>query len=397
MSEPARGTVAEVAGLAFRLGCTAFGGPAAHIAMLEQETVTRRRWVSHQEFLDLLGATNLIPGPNSTQMVIHLSFARAGWPGLVAGGLGFIVPAAAISAALAWGYVRFAALPVAARLLFGIKPAVLAIIVAAVLRLGRAAAKEARLVLLGAAALAAALAGVNVLVTLLAGGAAGMVWLRLAPRREAGEGAAPGGGAAGALLVAAAPPAAVAAGAAAVAGVAAVPVSLAALGLFFLKVGSVLYGGGYVLVAFLQDGLVGGHGWLTQQQLLDAIAVGQLTPGPLLSTATFVGFLLAGVPGALVATGAVFFPSFVLVGAVNPLVPRLRGSAWMAAFLDSVNAVAVALMAAVVVTLARSALTDWRGWSIAALAAVASARFRVAPPWLVAGGALIGWLLLPAL
>lgn len=388
---PARGTVAEVALVFLRLGCTAFGGPAAHIAMLEDEVVTRRRWVSRQQFLDLIGATNLIPGPNSTEMAIHLGFLRAGWPGLIVAGACFIVPAAAITALLAWAYVRFAALPISARVTSGIAPAVLAVVLAAVARLGRTAVKDARLALLGAAVLAASLAGASPLAALLAGGAVGMVWLRAAaPPAPPPAGA---NAAAAITIGAAAPHVAGAAAIGTAAAGAAAAVSLPALGLFFLKVGSVLYGSGYVLVAFLQDGLVDRLHWLTQQQLLDAVAVGQFTPGPLLSTATFVGFLLAGTAGAAVATAAVFLPSFVLVAAVNPLIPRLRRSTWMAAFLDSVNVASVALMAAVVVTLARAALADWRSWAIAAAAALAALRWKVAAPWLVLGGAAAGWLL----
>jgi chromate transporter len=389
----------ELAALFLKLGVIGFGGPAAHIAMMEDEVVGRRGWLTRSHFLDLVGATNLIPGPNSTEMAIHVGFIRAGWAGLAVAGACFILPAVALATALAWAYVRFGTLPAAGPVLFGIKPAVLAIILLALWRLGKAALLRRHtlpLSVLGLAVGAAALAGLNEVLALLAGGLAGMLWLVWLERRAAhGE----SGGSPAVLLL---PGAGLAelgrrlAGAAALlGGLAAGPagVSLWRLGLFFLKVGAVLYGSGYVLVAFLEGGLVQDYAWLTQQQLLDAIAIGQFTPGPVLSTAAFIGYVLAGLPGAAVSAVAIFLPSFFFVAALNPIVPRLRESRWTAAFLDAVNVSAVALMAAVTVELARAILGDWPAWVILALASAAGLRWKINSAWLVLTGALIGWVL----
>lgn len=375
------GKLREIAWLFFRLGLTAFGGPAAHIAMMEDEFITRRKWISRQHFLDLVGATNLIPGPNSTEMTMHLGHERAGLAGMLTAGACFITPAALLTAAIAWAYVEYGALPAVEPWLAGVKPAVLAVIAGALWKLGKKALKGWRLAVIAAAVLAAALAGVREIPALFAGGVAGMLWLRAGAPKGA------------ALLPLGLVPreawAAAAGGAAAAAGV-----SLAKLGLFFLKVGAVLYGSGYVLIAFLEGGLVEEYGWLTRQQLLDAVAAGQFTPGPVLTTATFIGFVLAGGKGAAVATLGIFLPSFLFVAILNPVVPRLRKSAWTAAFLDAVNAAAVALMAAVTLELAHSTLTSWPAAAIAAAAGVAALRFGVSAMWLVAGGALAGRALL---
>jgi chromate transporter len=387
----------ELARLFLKLGVIGFGGPAAHIAMLEDEVVRRRRWLDRQHFLDLVGATNLIPGPNSTEMTMHVGFERAGWPGLVVSGACFILPAVAITGGFAWLYVAYGALPAVEPFLWGIGPAVLAVILGALWKLGRQAVKGWRLAVVGAAVAAAALAGSDEIAALLLGGALGMLWLRLADRR--GGGGRPSPAAVALVLLAglrrAGAAAAATAGAAGAAGAAAAAgaVPLGKLFLFFLKVGAVLYGSGYVLVAFLEGGLVRGYGWLTEPQLLDAVALGQLTPGPVLSTATFIGYVLAGAPGAAVATAGIFLPSFFFVLAFNPLVPRLRESAWMGAFLDAVNVAAIGLMAAVTIELGRSTLTSWPGWLIAGLAATAALGLRVNAAWLVLGGALLGRLL----
>ncbi|MCB1022455.1 MAG: chromate efflux transporter [Bryobacterales bacterium] len=374
--------LAEVAWLFFRLGLTAFGGPAAHIAMMEDEFVTRRQWISRQHFLDLIGATNLIPGPNSTEMTMHLGYERAGFAGMLVAGACFIVPAAGLTGLLAWAYVEYGALPEVGPWLAGIKPAVLAIIAGALWKLGNKAMKGWRLAPVAVGVFAAVAAGAGEIVALLAGGVLGMLWLRVA---------APGPAAAVvALFVWPREAWAAAAGSAS----SAAPVSLVKLGLFFLKVGAILYGSGYVLIAFLEGGLVRDYGWLTQQQLLDAVAAGQFTPGPVLTTATFVGFVLGGVKGAAVATLGIFLPSFAFVAILNPVVPKLRKSQWTAAFLDAVNAAAVALMAAVTFELARTTLTSWQAASIALAAGVAALRFGASAVWLVLGGALAGRLLL---
>jgi chromate transporter len=378
-----------------KLGITGFGGPAPVIGMMDDEIVTRRKWLTRDEFLDLMGFTNLIPGPNSTEMAIHIGYRRAGMPGLVVAGLAFILPAAFITGGFAWAYARYGALPQVAPFLAGVTPAVLAVIVAAVWRLLGAALRRGEgkvkristpLVGIGIAVLAASLAGLNEIAALIGGGLVGMFALRLFERRV-GK-AAPaillgwkgwalaglGGSAAVAVAVAGGP-------------------SLAQIGWFFLKIGAVLYGGGYVLVAFLQGGLVQQYHWLSQQQLLDAIAVGQFTPGPLLSTATFIGYLLAGAPGAAVATAAIFLPSFVYVAALNPVIPRLKRSPWLSDFLAVVNVSSVALMAAVTVKLAQTALTGWQSVLIALLALLVGLRWKVSSTWLILGGGVLGWIL----
>ena len=394
----ATGNVGEVVRLCGKLGVIAFGGPAAHIAMLEDEAVTRRKWLSRDHFLDLVGATNLIPGPNSTEMMIHVGYQRAGWPGLLAAGISFVLPAVVLSTLLAWVYVKYGMLPAVQPLLMGIKPAVLAVILGALWRLGRTASKpqaamQTRIVLgiIGIAVAAAVYLGAPVVWSLVAGGVLGMAALR----------GTRGLRAAAALLAlpdsrfnlpwAEISPSSALKWAALVAASTVSGLTLGALGLFFLKVGSVLYGSGYVLVAFLEDELVHTNGWLTQQQLLDAIAIGQFTPGPVLSTAAFIGYVLAGVPGAAVSAAAIFAPSFVFVAILNPIVPRLRRSAWMAAFLDAVNVSAVGLMAAVLVRLTADVVTGWPAAVIALLAAAAVLRWRVSSAWVVIGGALLGW------
>jgi chromate transporter len=382
-----RGALREVVLLFARLGLTAFGGPAAHISMMEDEVVRRRKWVSEQHFLDLVGATNLIPGPNSTEMAIHLGFERAGWPGLLAGGASFIVPAVCITGILAFLYVRYGTVPEAGPVLFGIKPAAVAVILSAVWRLGRRALKGWRGAVLGLLVASAALAGTSEILCLVAGGLGGMVWFRWASGGDEGRGAA------AAVASSPAGPGAPATAIAAGAGATAAAVSLWKLGLFFLKVGAILYGSGYVLVAFLQGDLVERYGWLTQGQLLDAVAVGQFTPGPVLSTATFIGYVLAGVPGALVATLGIFLPSFAFVAALNPLIPRLRESRWAGAFLDAVNVAAVALMAAVTVQLGESALRTWEAWVVFAGAATAVLGLRLNAAWAILGGAALGFAL----
>lgn len=368
-----------VAAAFVRMGLIAFGGPAAHLALLEDEFVSRRGWVTRQRFLDLMGATNLIPGPNSTEMTMHLGYERAGAPGLFAAGLGFVLPAAGSTAFLAWLYVAFGTLPDAEAILAGIRPAALAVVAGAVAKLGRKALANWRLGLIGAGVLVAQSFGVGELTALVFGSVLGALWLRL-PR----FGAPPA--ALGLLL-------ALPAGALAAPGPA---VPLGKLGLFFAKVGAVLYGSGYVLVAFLEGGLVEDYGWLTQEQLLDAIAVGQFTPGPVLTAATFVGFVLAGPAGAAVATGAIFLPAFGFVWALNPLVRRLRQAEATAALLDAVNAAAVGLMAAVALDLAQSILGAPVPTALAALAGAALFLARWPAARVIVGCGLLGWILAAA-
>lgn len=374
-----RSRLPELAGLFLKLGTIAFGGPAAHIAMMEDEVVRRRQWLTREEFLDLLGATNLIPGPNSTEMAIHIGHRRAGWPGLVVAGICFILPATLIVTVIAWAYVRFGQLPRAEGLLYGVKPVIIAVVLQALWSLGRSAVKTKTLA--GACALAVALSfiGVNELIVLLGTGL-----LIAVPRSLRHSQIRPGG----ASLLGIAP--AVPAAAAGVAAIATTPFGLWPMFVFFLKVGSVLFGSGYVLLAFLRADLVDRWRWLTEGQLLDAIAVGQFTPGPVFTTATFIGYLLAGLPGATLATMGIFLPAFVFVAISGPLVPRLRRSPFAGAFLDGVNVASLALMALVTWQLGRVAMVDWLAVLIALSSALCLFRFRVNSAWLVLGGAILG-------
>jgi chromate transporter len=369
----------DVAAFFLKLGCIAFGGPAAHIAMMDAEVV-RRGWVTREQFLDLLGAANLIPGPSSTELAIYLGRRRAGWRGLLLAGICFICPAMVLVLVLAMAYVQFGRLPEVAWILYGVKPVIIAIVLQALWNLGRTAVKGLLTATVGVAAVALSLMGVNLLVILFASGLIlfAMAALRGAPGRLAGVAAWAGSG----LLSPAA--SAVAAG-----GLAA-PVSLWLLTGVFLKVGTILFGSGYVLLAFLRADLVQHFGWVTDQQLIDAIAVGQVTPGPVFTTATFIGYLVGGLPGALLATLGIFLPSFVLVAATYPIIPKLRQSRWTAGILDGVNVASLGLMGAVTWHLARAALVDPLTIGIGVMAAGVLFRWRVNSAWLVFGGAGIG-------
>lgn len=374
-----RGRLWELTRLFLRLGATAFGGPAAHVAMMHDEVVVRRRWVSEQEFLDLLGATNLIPGPNSTEMAIHIGLIRARWRGLLVAGGAFILPAVFIVLALAWAYVRYGETPTGAALLYGIEPVVIAIVAQALVKLGRTAAKRSPLlVLTGLASLVLYLVGVNELVLLFG---AGLVVLLVRGGARLGPGAAPS--IAPLLLGAFVPATAVAER---------VSVDLWRVFLQFLKFGSVVYGSGYVLFAFLRGDLVDRLGWLTERQLVDALAVGQLTPGPVFTTATFVGYVVGGIGGALLATAGIFLPGFVFVGLLQPLVSLMRRSTWAGDLLDGVNVGAVGLMAGVAWQLGREAIVDV-STALFALGAVAVLfRFKLNSGWVVLAGAALGLL-----
>lgn len=372
---PRAGALREVAALFLKLGWIAFGGPAAHIALMRQEVVVRRKWVTEQQFLDLLGAANLIPGPTSTELAIYLGYARAGPAGLVLAGLLFIIPAMLLVLAFAWAYVRYGSLPQAASLLYGIKPVIIAVIVQAIYGLLRTAVKHWRLGLVVALAAALYLAGANPLIPLF--GLALLVMIvenrtRLVPRHATLAAAVPLLGPGTAVL-----PAAGGAG-------------LATLFFTFLKIGATLYGSGYVLLAFLRDDFVHRLRWLTDRQLLDAIAVGQFTPGPVFTTATFIGYLTGRWTGAVVATLGIFLPSFVFVAVVYPLVPRLRASPWTAAFLDGANAAALGLMMAVAWQLGTTSIVDPFTAALAVAAAALLIRFQVNSAWLVLGGAAAG-------
>ncbi len=365
----------ELVQLFGKLGVIAFGGPAAHIAMTHDEVVTRRRWMDDQRFVDLIGLTNLIPGPNSTEMTMHVGHHRAGWRGLIVAGSAFILPAALIVWALAWAYVRYGDTPSGEALLYGIKPVVIAIIVQALVKLGRTALGG---ILQGAVALGVGilyLLGVNE-IALLAVGAALVFAVRAADRRW--DGGSAGG------IVFLLPPVAVAAQDATT------PIGLWRLFLAFLKVGAVLYGSGYVLLAFLRNDLVEQMGVLTNTQLLDAIAIGQFTPGPVFTTATFIGYVLGGLPGAVVATIGIFLPAFVFVGALTKVLPRVREQEWTADLLDGVNAAALGLMAGVLIQLGGDAIVDPVTAILVVAAGVALWQFRLNSAWLVLGGAMVG-------
>lgn len=367
----------EVASVFLRLGATAFGGPAAHIALMQDEVVQRRKWLNDQQFLDLVGATHLIPGPNSTEMAIHLGYLRAGWPGLIIGGASFILPAMLIVMALAWAYQRFGSTPQVNWLLYGIKPVVIAIIIQALVTLGKNGVKSWLLIAFGVMTLGLYLLGINELLLLFSAGFIYMVvqnFRRLVKRRETLSVILP-------LFLLSAPVQVASA------------YSLSTMILVFLKIGAILYGGGYVLLAFLHADFVERLGWLTEQQLLDAVAVGQVTPGPLFTTATFIGFKLGGVSGALLSTLAIFLPGFIFVALSNPYIPRMRASPWFGALLDGVNIAALSLMAGVTLEIARAVFVDPLTVGIAILAAFLVFRWKINTTWLVLGGGLAGLLI----
>jgi chromate transporter len=401
----------DLAALFLRLGATAFGGPAAHISMMEHEVVTRRGWMTRGEFLDLLGATNLAPGPSSTKMALFIGYARGGWPGFLLAGLGFMLPATLIVTVFAWAYVRFGSLPALPRFFAGIKPVVLALIVQALVGLGRTAMKSRFLLVLGLAALVAAFFVHEIVLLLVAGGvSAGVMALEDLLRTGRGSGAR-GHPAARESSVDAVD---LADGATPQGNAPASPkppskkipslslafpllfltsvssFSLTSLFLFFLKTGAILFGSGYVLLAFLRADLVERWHWLTSAQLLDAVAVGQFTPGPLSSTATFIGYQLGGLPGAAVATLGIFLPAFALAALMGPFVLRLRRSRPLGAFLDGVNVAALALMGFVTLQFAGPALTNGPTVALFLVGVATLATIRINAAWLVLAGGLLG-------
>lgn len=365
----------EVILLFLKLGFTAFGGPAAHIGMMHDEVVKRRKWMDEQEFLDLLGATNLIPGPNSTEMAIHLSFKRAGWRGLILGGLSFIIPAMMIVLVLAWLYVQYGSYPQAEWLLYGIKPVVIAVVLQALWSLGGKAIKDKLTAVMVIIVVILYWFGVNEIALLFGGG---FVLLLLKNINNTSFNKM-----AGFIL----PGSALTVLPQAISGV-----QLPLLFFIFLKIGSVLYGSGYVLLAFLRSDFVVNLGWLTDQQLIDAVAIGQVTPGPVFTTATFIGYILAGMPGALLATLGIFLPSFIFVALSSPLIPKLRNSRFFSSLLDGINAVSLGLMAAVMFQLGRASLIDPITIIIGLVSGVLLIRYRVNSTWLVLGGGVIGLL-----
>ena len=389
---PSRDThLGEIITLFLRLGFTAFGGPAAHIAMMRDEVVRRRHWMSDEQFVDLIGITNLIPGPSSTQLAIYLGYLRAGWPGLVLAGVCFIGPAMLIVLAISWAYVTYGTLPQVGWLFYGIQPVVIAIIAQALWNLGRTILKGFWPLALAALVLVLYLLGVNVLL-LLFGGALLFGLLRWVAGRRIS------------------PPSSMSLllpfswkglrttwqTVMAVVGIGtlarAASISLLVLFLTFLKLGAVVYGSGYTLLAFLRADLVQQLHWLTDKQLLDAVSIGQLTPGPVFTTATFIGYILAGLPGALLATLGIFLPSFIFIPLIQPVASRLRRSPWTAALLDGVNISAIALMTGVLLQLGQHALTDVLTWVLALVALGILLRFKLNSVWLILAGAVLGLL-----
>jgi chromate transporter len=374
----------EIALLFLKLGTTAFGGPAAHIAMMKDEVVTRRKWLTETEFLDYLGATNLIPGPNSTEMAIHVGHHRRGWAGLIVAGATFILPAMFMVWAIAWAYMKFGSLPEVSGILYGIKPVVIAVVVQALWGLGRTALKTSFLAILSITSLLASAAGLNEIVIIFLAGFLAVIEKKVKLRSAA------------ALPVLSL--ASIASTTKVLAGVKAViPVSITKMFLIFLKIGSVLFGSGYVLLAFLRTDFVENLHWLTETQLLDATAVGQFTPGPVFTTATFIGYVLSGTSGAFVATLGIFLPAFLFVAISAPLIPRIRNSAVAGAFLDGVNVASLALMAFVAWELGRAAPVDLLTLSIAIITAVLLIRYKINSAWLVLGGGIAGYLRLTLL
>lgn len=361
----------EIVRLFFTLGSVAFGGPAAHIALLEEEVVHKRKWMTGEHFLDLVGATNLIPGPNSTEMVLHCGYERAGWKGLILAGACFIFPAVLLTALLAWVYQKYGQLPQVAPFLQGIQAAVIVLIAMAAYRLSKKAFKNTFLLILSGLGLIASLWGVAELVILLAGGAAAWLAFQLQKGSNKVSFFAP-------LLLFQ---------------LAGTGIGNSKIFLTFLKIGAILYGSGYVLFAFLETELMA-QGWLTAEQLLDAVAIGQLTPGPVLSTATFIGWQMNGLGGAVAATLGIFLPSFVFVALLNPLLPRLQKLEPIRAFLNGVNAMAVALIVGVCLTMGQSNFDNWASILIAVLTAGVSWYFpKLNSAWIVVGAALLGYLL----
>lgn len=403
MPESPAGRLGEVLRYFLRFGFIAFGGPAAHIAMMRRELINQRRWVSDAEFVDMLGVTNLIPGPNSTEMTMHLGARRAGWWGLWLAGLGFVLPATVIVLVLAWAYVEYGSTPAGEGIILGIQPFILAVIIQAIWGLRGAAIKGYETLLLGGVVALLAVFGADEIALLLGSGAAmlavsivtralthnGQKNLPQLPRagQPSGRGRGPFRRRDRAIVPFGLPFPALSLPASAPAAY-----SLGELFLAFLKIGAILYGSGYVLLAFMQAEFVDSRGWLTQQQLVDAIAVGQFTPGPLSSSATFAGYVIDGVPGALAATAGLFLPSFVFVAVTHPLVPRLRRSPWAAPFLDGVNVAALVLMMVVTFQLAGEVLDGWYTVSLFFIGAAVLLRFNPNSAWLVLAGIGAGLL-----
>lgn len=367
-----KGNLLEIAQLFFKLGCISFGGPAAHIAMMEDEVVHKRQWFSQEHFLDLIGATNLIPGPNSTEMTMHCGYERGGWKGLFIAGVCFITPAILITMVFAWLYQTYGQLPEVEPFIYGIKPAVIALIIMAGYRLAKKAVKTTKLGILGVLTLIACLCGLNEIGALFGCGLVGILLYYLKKKQNILHTFIP------LLLIQISNP---------------VKMGSLKILLMFFKIGAILYGSGYVLFAFLDTELVA-NGWLSRQELIDAVAVGQFTPGPVLSTATFIGWQMNGGSGALAATLGIFLPSFLFVLVLNPIIPRMRKSKVISAFLNAVNVAAVALIFAVCFDMCKDTLMDWRTVLIAIISLAGVFVFKkLNSAFIVFGGAFIGYVL----
>ncbi len=364
-------TLKEVAKLFLKLGTISFGGPAAHIAMMQQEVVVKKQWMSEQHFLDLIGATNLIPGPNSTEMAIHIGHERAGLKGLFVAGFCFIIPAVIITGFFAWLYKYYGQLPEIQPFIYGIKPAIIAIIIGAVYPLAKKALKTIELGIIGVASLLLCFSGINEISVMF--GAGLLACLLAALRRNTKLNSfAP-------ILL--------------IQGSGLIPITNAKLFLTFLKIGSILYGSGYVLFAFLDTELVA-QGLLSRQQLIDAIAVGQFTPGPVFSSVTFIGYQINGLSGAIVSTIGIFVPSFLFVWFLNPLVPKMRQSKWFSSFLDAVNVASVAIIVFACYQMGKDSIVDWRTIVIAIISMMVTFTFKkVNNVFIVIGGSSLGFLL----
>lgn len=374
-SQRKNGHLREIAALFFKLGIVAFGGPAAHIAMMEDEVVKKRKWMTAEHFLDLVGATNLIPGPNSTEMTMHCGYQRGGVLGLFVAGISFIFPAVVITGVLAYLYVQYGKIPAVEPFLYGIKPAVLAIIFGAIYKLGKKALKNNLLGLIGIAAIVANVLGLSEALVILGGGVLAILLFFNKWSSSSANISIP-------ILPLG------------FSHLFFLSISNGNLFLIFLKIGAILFGSGYVLVAYLDGELVQQLGWLSRAELLEAIAIGQLTPGPVLSTSTFIGYLISGWKGAIAATLGIFLPSFLFVYLLNPLIPKLRSSKIASFFLDGVNIAAVAVMVVATFMLAKSALVNWQSILIAVLALVYFFGYQKSNViWLVIGSSLLGYVL----
>ena len=361
-----KNSLKEIAKLFLRLGCTGFGGPAVHIAMMEEEVVRKRNWMSQERFMDLIGATNLIPGPNSTEMTMHCGKERAGWKGLIVAGICFIVPAVIITSVFAWAYRRYGKLPDVEPFIYGVKPAIISVIVALMISLGKKALKTIELWVIGILSVVLSIYGINEIYVLFGAGLFGILFQQAQTTRPKTN---------------------------SVSSIVWLSTSNMKLFWLFLKIGSILYGSGYVLFAFLNAELVK-TGILSKQTLVDAIAVGQFTPGPVFSSATFIGWQIGGLPGAVAATIGIFLPSFLFVALLNPLIHHLRRSKIMSAFLDTVNVASIAIITAVCVEMFKASIYDWRSITILITGFAVSITFKTLnSSFIILGGAALGYIL----